>query len=349
MNHSDVHYVLFVNPTSGKGSGPRIAQTVADSLRSLSNIKCTIVHTLYSGYVADYLSHLLPTNSGTCVGGQQEHDVNTTSVHHGEKTTTVLIGVGGDGIMYEIVNALQWQSESQQSEYIIGEVPAGSGNGVFASLANESGHTPSVNTAISWLLQGRVRPLDLLYVNNLNKYLRLGVAWGLIADLDLRTEWLRCLGSTRFTVGAAYYILRKKTYQGRLVYEKCFDTNASHEARKTPHTEEVCGNFVYVWACNTSHGSTDVHCAPGALSNDGYIHISYIVDTIENPISRVELAKILLAMESGRHIHHPLVHSVRTRQFCLYMTNGLLTLDGETCDTHFVSVSVHPKKLRMLC
>jgi hypothetical protein len=33
---------------------------------------------------------------------------------------------------------------------------------------------------------------------------------GLIADIDLRTEQLRCLGEARFTTGAAYFIAKKR-------------------------------------------------------------------------------------------------------------------------------------------
>ncbi|CAD7929962.1 unnamed protein product [Amoebophrya sp. A25] len=46
----------------------------------------------------------------------------------------------------------------------------------------------------------------------------LSVFFGLMADIDIESEWLRCLGSLRFTLYAVRNVARFRTYRGRVRY-----------------------------------------------------------------------------------------------------------------------------------
>ena len=57
----------------------------------------------------------------------------------------------------------------------------------------------------------------------------------------------------------------------------------------------ISDNFIYFWACNTTHASSNTFSSPSSRTNDGYIYISYITDNV----SRFDLIKIMLKLSSG--------------------------------------------------
>ena len=133
-----------------------------------------------------------------------------------------------------------------------------------------------------------------------------------MADLDINTEWLRFLGSVRFTIGAIYYILKKRSYSGRLTY-------VNEEGADIV----VTGRFLFFWACNVSHASYQTLSAPDAKLDDGMIYISYLTE----PASRYKLLRICLGLEDGSFCK--LLTHVRTRRFELEPVSGTVTIDGE--------------------
>ena len=78
---------------------------------------------------------------------------------------------------------------------------------------------------------------------------------------------------------------------------------------------------------------------------DGYIYISYIL----NDVNRVELTKIMLALEDGSFINHEKVHYIKTKNFRLEIENGMIVIDGEL--THFknINCNIHPKNISLIC
>lgn len=49
-------------------------------------------------------------------------------------------------------------------------------------------------------------------------YSFLSLEWAMIADLDINSEFLRCMGALRFEVYAAWLILKHKRYLAKLSY-----------------------------------------------------------------------------------------------------------------------------------
>ena len=47
-------------------------------------------------------------------------------------------------------------------------------------------------------------------------YCFLSVAWAVIADCDLNSEFIRCLGHPRFTLWGIYRVICKKLYRGTI-------------------------------------------------------------------------------------------------------------------------------------
>lgn len=68
--------------------------------------------------------------------------------------------------------------------------------------------------------KGIPTPMDVVEVQYGKKtvYSFLAVAWGIISDIDIESEWLRFMGSPRFTIQAFIRIMALRKYRGRLSY-----------------------------------------------------------------------------------------------------------------------------------
>ena len=84
----------------------------------------------------------------------------------------------------------------------IGIVPAGSGNGLVASILHEKHELSDTHHQVNAMfrfLKGKSRPLDITHVKvgQQEYYSFLSVSWGVLADIDINSEILRFLGETR--------------------------------------------------------------------------------------------------------------------------------------------------------
>ncbi len=131
------------------------------------------------------------------------------------KWTGILL-IGGDGIMFEVINALMHRNDWRKAiKTPLGLIPAGSGNGLVASLLHEKDELNVSNQQVNSMfrfLKGSARPLDITYVKigQLEYYSFLSVSWGALADVDINSEVLRFMGESRLHL----------TYIGRIQVSK---------------------------------------------------------------------------------------------------------------------------------
>lgn len=58
----------------------------------------------------------------------------------------------------------------------------------------------------------------------------LSLTWCIISDIDINSEVLRWMGSTRFTIYGVYRLMRVRHYQGKLLYNgKKIESNKSED------------------------------------------------------------------------------------------------------------------------
>jgi len=278
--------LIFINPVSGNGKSFKIFKKAYELLQknNLVDVHITKKET--------NITHLL-------------------ELTHNIEQYNLIVGIGGDGIMFEIINALQ----NLELNIPIAQIPAGSGNGYFKSLTYQTKQEYSIETAIDIINRhNRYMFTDLLYITNNKKtkhyFSRLSISWGFISSVDIHTEWLRKIGSFRFTLGVLWNIYKKINYKGVLEYK---NDNEWHTIKSD--------QFIYFWACNTSHPSYDTIIAPESKVDDGLIDISYII----GPISRCELLQLFVTMDTK----HPKLRRIRTKEFRLTTENGLIVVDGE--------------------
>ncbi|XP_076176805.1 sphingosine kinase 2 isoform X2 [Ptiloglossa arizonensis] len=139
-----------------------------------------------------------------------------------------LLMVGGDGIVFEVVNGLFQRPDWEKAlrELPLGVIPCGSGNGLAKSIAYAKqepyDYNPLLVSALS-VVKFKKAQMDLVRVETRNQILFsfLSVGWGLLADIDIESERLRAIGGQRFTVWSVARLIGLRTYKGKVSYLPC--------------------------------------------------------------------------------------------------------------------------------
>jgi sphingosine kinase len=102
----------------------------------------------------------------------------------------------------------------------IGGIPGGTGNGLVKALLHNQNENCGIHEAAYLIIRGRRSNMDLTELK-LQYYPRpiysfLSVCWAVIADCDLNSEVLRCLGPIRFTMWGVWRCMALIRYQGSL-------------------------------------------------------------------------------------------------------------------------------------
>lgn len=107
-------------------------------------------------------------------------------------------------------------------------------------------------------------------------------------------------------------------------------------------------DFVLMLAMYQSHLAEDLFAAPGAIPDDGVIHLFYV----RAGISRTALLKLFLAMEKGAHLATNCQHLVYTKVRALrlepYSPKGIITVDGEVVEYGPLQAEVHRGLTRLI-
>jgi sphingosine kinase/centromere protein J len=260
----------------------------------------------------------------------------------------------------------------------IGVIPGGSGNGLSASLLYRANEKLDVLNAAFSVAKGIIQKLDLATTINTkgNKiYSFLSLEWAFIADVDIESEkYRRPFGDLRFTISAIQKLLFcRKPFHGTLHYlpedcnykkllkESVTTSQSATEGPRldllelTPSTEwkELSGHFDLFWGMNVSHASRDAIVTPQASPDDGFMHI-LILHTGSGSgnaqIKRSKLLRVLLSMETGKHVDKKYVTLIKTRAFKLQVHNpkDRLCVDGELVDGPEIQVEMHQQLGRIL-
>lgn len=123
-----------------------------------------------------------------------------------------VVTMSGDGLVHEVVNGFAEHALPERALSIpIAPIPTGSGNGLCINLLGvEDGY--DVCAAALNAVKGQPLRIDLCSItqNDTRIYSFMSQVVGLFAIVDLGTEYLRFLGSTRFLVGYVIEVLKLK-------------------------------------------------------------------------------------------------------------------------------------------
>ena len=244
-------------------------------------------------------------------------------------------------MLYEVVNGILDQQNGAEllGQLSLGVLPAGTGNGISASL-----DIVGPEDAMLRVLHGRKRKVDLMQVTQRGNdelgtvYGLLQVSCGMMPDVDFESEVVRWMGDLRFTVVAFYRLLFLRKYPVRLscklVHRKVVeDGKATLQpvavADAADAEMEMEENTVFLGAMNTKSFAEDFVSAPFAEVDDGLLTL------INFPSGgKFRLFQAFFQMTSGTHIDNSWLQMFTTRELTLTVSRcpGVRTrldIDGE--------------------
>lgn len=296
----------------------------------------------------------------------------------------------GDGVPHEIINGFYERLDRAEAfaRVAITQLPCGSGN----ALSLSSHGTSHGGIAALRMLKLKRTKMDVMAVTQgtETKLSFLSQAYGAIADSDIGTEHLRWMGPVRFDVGIVHKILTKARFSCDLyVKYSAKDKWAIQEHFKlhkagTPETlhvsvrstsletqndifqlsgpsleEDVPSDWEQIPYEETKNLSifyvgkmpyvlSDVQFFPAALPSDGCMDM--ILTLTEAPFFK--MARVLLAVERGGHVHSSDVHHAKITAYRLIprisSRNHYISVDGESFPFEAFQVEVLPKVLTVL-
>jgi sphingosine kinase len=357
--------IVIVNPVGGKRLGMKIWKRFVEPMLKEANV--TITH-----LITEYANH------GKAFMQQLENPSKYCAV----------FCIGGDGVVFEVINGLISRPQLEEGGQTglellkslpIVHIPGGTGNGLAKSVLYASHEACSPLNATFVGLRGRPQPLDLSRVrtsDGTEHISFLSLAWGLVADVDILSESMRCLGEPRLYIAAVYFMLQRNMYRGRLRMKLTNEDGAllsgnettllggrkakkpkSKNGEAAPPAPDAASlldehgwftlenDFMLVWSMQTSHTSVSMHSGPGVRLNDGIFTIAVAEQT-----SRFGMIGLLLGIDSGAHFENSNVKIFRCTEFVLepLTEKGLYSLDGEVVPYGLLEAKVLPAAATVL-
>lgn len=184
--------LVIINPYGGKGNAKKIFMRKSKRLLMASEFKFDIQYTKYRGHGVDIAQNMDITKYDT------------------------IACASGDGIPHEVINGLYRRSDRVDAfnKLAITQIPCGSGNAMSVSCH----WTNNPSYATLFLIKSTETRCDVMcmsqpsYKDNIPKLSFLSQTYGIIAESDINTEFIRWLGPARFELGVAFNIFQRKKY-----------------------------------------------------------------------------------------------------------------------------------------
>lgn len=321
--------VFVVNPFSGTKKALSMLASVRH-LFDIAGMHITVIETDRAGHARE-------------IG----RDINLATVDR-------LVCVSGDGLFNELINGLLEREDWENAIKLpLGIIPAGSGNGIAASLG-----TPNAVSAALAIIKGHMRPVDILRTtqNGKSLYGFLSLTWAMISDVDIESDKLRWMGPARFSVGALKRIISLRKYKGKITFlpapnlpephpecvsfancARCKDDHVPIPAQVREDGKRVLPNYLYdvtqpppaEWrviddefvvfiATNVAWISTDFLASLHAHLSDGAVDL--VLVRAKPELTRAKMVSLLLQTDDGKYINSPLVEHYKVK--ALYLEPG---------------------------
>ena len=186
--------LVIVNPFGGRRNAKKIFKRKARPLLMASGFDFDVTYTKYPG-----------------------HAVKIARTMDISRYDTIACA-SGDGIPHEVINGLYRRADRVDAfnKLAITQIPCGSGNAM--SVSCHWTNNPSYATLS--LIKSVEKRIDVMccsqesYLSDSSypKLSFLSQTYGIIAESDINTEFIRWMGPARFELGVAYNILQKKKY-----------------------------------------------------------------------------------------------------------------------------------------
>lgn len=181
--------LVLINPHGGQGNAAQIFDSDVQPILQAAHCRTTILHTSYSGHATDIVRNL---------------DIDKYDM---------IMCASGDGIPHEVINGLYKREDRARAfdKLVVTQVPSGSGNAMALSCLGTQ--EPSKATVL--ILKGAAVRNDLMAICTRDGSVKLSFlsqTYGIVAQADIGTEWMRWLGDLRFNVGVTTQVISRAKY-----------------------------------------------------------------------------------------------------------------------------------------
>ncbi|MFV0543006.1 MAG: diacylglycerol/lipid kinase family protein [Marinicella pacifica] len=238
---------------------------------------------------------------------------------------SAVIGAGGDGTLFEVVNALMRVRPEQRLP--LGVLPVGTGN----AFSRELGLKPSDwKKAIDIIQRKNPKPVDVGKVQTSDQqyYFINIVGIGLVVNIGQTTQKIKKLGPVSYSLAALWETMRIKPNQVKISIDG----------------ELIEDNLVFVEIANSRYTGTSFKIAPEAKIDDGFLDIILL-----KPIARWRILNLFPTIYSGRHIERPEIETHRGKTITLTTTEPMpLMPDGEFIGHTPATITCESQALQLL-
>lgn len=339
--------LVLINPNSGKGEAPKIFHKYSLPILAAAKYKLTTIQTQYQNHATEIAASI----------GPDEYDI--------------IICCSGDGTPHEVINGLYQREDNvdMMNKVTVVQIPGGSGNAMTLSCLG----TGDPSEATLRVIKGKRSKCDLMAVrqigsgnsaqeNNNIKVSFLSQTYGMIAQADIGTEYLRFLGGFRFDIGVLLEVLKGNKYPCRIGVKwvaKTKEELANHYKNYTPLNplnditekdlslkyscesfdelpdgwkwidDELTTHNAIFYAGKMPYIASEVNFFPAALPNDGCIDIV----AFDGRQGLLPKAQALLSLDKGLHVWHDEVDHYKVEAYRILPEMGkpgrFISVDGE--------------------
>lgn len=235
-----------------------------------------------------------------------------------------LIIMGGDGTINEVLSGLYLSNKLESTNIAI--IPTGSGNSVMHDL-----NLLDIDKAFDAALGSNIIKIDsiLTQFDNCTKISISIVGWGMFSYGNVLAEKLRFIGTIRYDIASIITLLIKKSYQAKLTIDE------------KPENEISCSFLV---GCNSKHTGKGMYIAPNGGFKDRVIDFV----TVDNKVSRLQIANLFSKVYSGKHIELPYVQMEKVNSFKINSNQEtFFNIDGELVKSKSVYAKVFPNSVNI--
>jgi YegS/Rv2252/BmrU family lipid kinase len=222
----------------------------------------------------------------------------------------VVVAVGGDGTVNEVVNGIA------ESGAVMGVIPAGSGN----DFARTLGIPLDFEEALECVLQGETRSMDVGLING-RRFVNVASV-GFDAQVVLETYKIK----KRIRGPLAYPLGVLKTLAGYRPFAMEIET-AERTIRKQVLLAAVANGVYY---------GGGMKIAPEAVADDGLFDVLVVED-----MPRLKILRLFPMIYSGRHLSRSEVEYFRTGKIKISCEEGHINSDGEIIGSCPVEMVMH--------
>ena len=255
----------------------------------------------------------------------REKEAGELSTKFSEEGVDLIVAVGGDGTVNEVMNGMMRASRRP----LLAIIPNGTGNDFYRSAFNNSTNGDFLSALKSPLIMS----VDVGKIES-----HLGTQYFLnIADVGFGAAVVEILNKQRKYLGgkASYALAILRTFL----------------SFKTPHltiqspSYQYTGPVFMVAFCNGDMFGDGLYIHPGAKVDDGVMNI-----TLLKKIGLMDYVRNLKNLKTGKRINHPEAFYFTENELSIMVSKGkaVTETDGEHLATAEIRVSIVPSAIQLL-